>query len=283
MIENMTNHHIYIGSSNDINRRMIQHFKGLKAGNHHSTYLQNAFNKYGRENFDYSIVITCHIDMLLWYEQQFLDQWHPEYNASGVAGRIEYTEEVRNKVSKALKGRPLLESTKKKLSESMMGKQNWKGKKHSDKSRKKMSDSRMGKPAWNKGIPSSDESRRKLSLAHKGRKFSEETRRKISLAGIGNKYCKGKKLSEETKRKISESEKGRVFSDGTRQKMSDWQIGRKLSNETRHRISVTRTGKHYPKVSESAKGKKRSDVAKKNMSDAQKRRWADKKAKKENT
>lgn len=61
---------------------------------------------------------------------------------------------------------------------------------HSDETKKRISDtlkgrqpSNKGKPAKNKGIPMSDEQKRKLSEAHKGKQRaprSEETKRKIS-------------------------------------------------------------------------------------------------------
>lgn len=61
----------------------------------------------------------------------------------------------------------------------------------------------LGKRAWNKGIPQTEETKRKLSLALKGRIISEETKRKMSIfrKGKPNLYVLGKKwkLSEEIK------------------------------------------------------------------------------------
>jgi len=67
----------------------------------------------------------------------------------------------------------------------------------------------------NLGIKHSEQTKRKMSKAHKGMKYSEETRRKISEA------LKGRKLSEEHKRKLSEAHKGKKHSAETRQKMSE--------------------------------------------------------------
>lgn len=50
-----------------------------------------------------------------------------------------------------------------------------------------------------KGVPFSEEHKRKIGLANKGRKASEETKRKLS------KSHKGIKQSEDSKRKKSES------------------------------------------------------------------------------
>ena len=72
-----------------------------------------------------------------------------------------------------------------------------------------------------KGMHRSDETKKKISKAHKGLTFSEEHRRKLSEAK------KGKHRSEETCRKISESMKGR----------SSWNKGIHHSDDTRKKIS----------------------------------------------
>ena len=54
-----------------------------------------------------------------------------------------------------------------------------------------------------KGIPRSEEIKRKISLAKIGKKFSEDHKRKLSLAKIG------KKFAEEHKNKISLANKGK--------------------------------------------------------------------------
>lgn len=80
LIRNKQNDHIYIGSSVNIHKRWIHHLHDLRHGIHHSRYFQNAWNKYGEHNFEIEILITCDKSMLKWYEQQFLDEWNPEYN-----------------------------------------------------------------------------------------------------------------------------------------------------------------------------------------------------------
>lgn len=53
------------------------------------------------------------------------------------------------------------------------------------------------------------ETRQKMSIALKGRKFSEEHRAKIAAASIGHKRNNGRVFTEEHKRKLSESNKGK--------------------------------------------------------------------------
>jgi len=50
-----------------------------------------------------------------------------------------------------------------------------------------------GRVAANKGIPMSEEQRRKISAARKGQKHSTETKQKIAAALKGNKYSTGHK------------------------------------------------------------------------------------------
>ena len=126
------------------------------------------------------------------------------------------------------------------------------------------------------GSSPSEETRRKLSEAHKGKPLSEEHRRKISE---GNK---GRTPSEETRRKISRSNKGKTHSAKTRRKLSEAHTGRTLSEEHRRKISRSNKGKTHSdevkqKISESKKGenhpmygRKHSDETKQKMSEAHK-------------
>lgn len=85
------------------------------------------------------------------------------------------SEETKQKISESLKGQisprkdvKLSEETKKKLSESHKGllsgeKHPMFGKHHSEESKRKMSESKKGKPTHNKGIPMSEEQKKKIS------------------------------------------------------------------------------------------------------------------------
>ena len=103
----------------------------------------------------------------------------------------------------------------------------------------------------------------------------------------------GRAHTEETKKRMSDAHKGRVPSDDTRKKMSQWQMGRKrpdligreISPETRKRISESTTGKTKGPMSENAKknlsaslkGRPKSEETRKKMSEARKKLWAEKK------
>lgn len=81
-IKNLVNSKIYIGSSKDVYLRRTQHFRKLRQNKHINAILQHSFNMYGIDNFEFEVLITCHPNMLLFYEQQFLDQWKPELNVA---------------------------------------------------------------------------------------------------------------------------------------------------------------------------------------------------------
>ena len=121
------------------------------------------------------------------------------------------------------------------------------------------------------GGKKSEETKRKISKAHKGKKFSEEHKKKLSESHIGNKFSeeirekmrkrmigntisKGLKHSEEHKKKISESNRGKkrtketkkkiglahknkIVSEKSRKKMREAKLGRKASKETKRRMS----------------------------------------------
>jgi len=108
-----------------------------------------------------------------------------------------YFGSISNKISDTLTGRIEPEETRKKKSDSKLGKKNsFYGKKHSDDTKNKISETKKGTESWNKGILMSEESKNKLSEAKKGTKLSDETKRKLS------EMRKGKPKSEEHKMKM---------------------------------------------------------------------------------
>lgn len=72
-IENIINGKFYIGSSKELRRRFVNHFRKLITGNHSSVKFQNSFNKYGCNAFEVSVLEYCEIDKLIEREQYYLD------------------------------------------------------------------------------------------------------------------------------------------------------------------------------------------------------------------
>ena len=127
---------------------------------------------------------------------------------------------------------------------------------HSEETRKKLSIAHKGQSPWNKGIPSpkkgiplSEETRKKISTTKKGIPLPEETRKKISTTLKGRDPNKGTHLSEETKKKMSISLKGRPSP----------KKGIPLSEETKkkislaHKIKVSIEGEVFNSLTEASK------------------------------
>lgn len=126
-IVNTLNNKVYIGSSVNIKSRKYSHFEQLSLNNHHSSHLQRAYNKYGKENFKLEIIecvekladIEIFKRILLTREQYWINLFKSYdrnfgYNISPTAGSplgVKQTEETRRKVGLASLGR----STKKVL------------------------------------------------------------------------------------------------------------------------------------------------------------------------
>lgn len=82
---------IYVGSSVDIRARWSQHYSDLCKGHHHSTHLQLAWDKYGAEAFELSVLELAEPSQLIMVEQHWIDSTRCAerrygYNISKVAG-----------------------------------------------------------------------------------------------------------------------------------------------------------------------------------------------------
>ena len=83
MIKNKVNGKFYIGSSVDIAYRWARHKRQLRNGNHHSIHLQRAWDKYGEENFEFTVIEECSEDITFKREQYYLDLYKPYNNDVG--------------------------------------------------------------------------------------------------------------------------------------------------------------------------------------------------------
>ena len=76
-ITNVINDKFYIGSSKDIQNRWYQHKKSLDDGVHGNEHLQNAWNKYGGENFKFEVIEECEPTIQFEREQFYLNTLNP--------------------------------------------------------------------------------------------------------------------------------------------------------------------------------------------------------------
>ena len=164
----------YIGSAISIQNRWNTHLSSLKNGKHYSKKMQRHVDKYSLADLEFKIIIECDKSVLLLTEQRFLDLIHPYFNTSVIAGSpmkgLKHSRKSKNKmrdVKIGMKYKPMSEQGKKNLGKCMLGK------KHSEETKAKMSiahkGKRLGIPTWNKGGTMSDEWKAKISKAHKGK------------------------------------------------------------------------------------------------------------------
>ena len=132
------------------------------------TYFYNSIRKYGLENFVYCVleenVLRENLNMreMGWIE--YYDSFYCGYNMTAGGNQTIFSEEFKEKMSEANKGRIpwnkgkhgiYSEETLKKMSESLKGKTGyWTNKHLSEETKKKLSESLKGKPSWQKGKPS---------------------------------------------------------------------------------------------------------------------------------
>ena len=82
---------MYVGQSTEINTRWIKHRYQLRHNIHKNTHLQNSFNKYGENNFEFVILQECEEKQLNKLEQSTIDDNPDCYNM------VKYVEDVRGK------------------------------------------------------------------------------------------------------------------------------------------------------------------------------------------
>lgn len=164
-IINTENGKFYIGSSVNVEFRILKHLSHLRRNVHRNAHLQAAFNRYGEDAFDFQLMEICQREQLLEREQHYIDTLRPDYNVCLVAG-------------------------------------NTLGYKHTDQAKAKMSMQRIGTKR-RVGVRHSEETRKLLSQLASQRKMSDAHRARMSEVNRGNKHTAGRELTEEHKAKVS--------------------------------------------------------------------------------
>jgi group I intron endonuclease len=167
-IINKADKKIYVGSAKAFSKRWRDHKKLLRKNKHYNRYLQNAWNKYGEDSFEFQILEITTEQLLLEKEQYYLDKFAAHvsrggYNMCEFAGRPLgrlITSETRKKISESLRGRYGGEKnpfygkkhsaeTLQKIKENsadMSGEKNpFYGKKHSEKTKKLLGQKSKGR------------------------------------------------------------------------------------------------------------------------------------------
>lgn len=151
-IKNIVTGDIYIGSTKSYRTRKNNHLTHLRTKKHCNIRLSNAFEQYGEIAFEFTILEEC--EDLIIREQYYIDTLRPQYNifrkAYIVAGEnhpmfgrnhteasrlkiknarakqtISHSQETKNKIGSAHKGRPMKEGHMAVLLKSREGLEPW--------------------------------------------------------------------------------------------------------------------------------------------------------------
>lgn len=120
MVCNKINGFVYIGQSIDIDNRWKQHRRELKNNSHVNQHLQNAWNKYGKENFDFVIIeecVECDLNDREIYWIKAYDSCNNGYNMTEGGNNTRPSQEVIKKLSESHKGIKQSDETRRKIGE----------------------------------------------------------------------------------------------------------------------------------------------------------------------
>lgn len=214
-ITNKINGKTYIGkTTQSIKVRFNEHMWDVR--NRCNSYFHNALKKYGKDNFSLECLFECtseqeltqkEIEVIKSYKDQGVHLYNMTPGGEGVP-----------------KGTP----------SPMLGK------KHTLEFKKRLSQLRMGKkrnyPPWNKGIPKTEEEKRKISNSLKGKKKPEGFSEKLRIANLKEnlsqetlekrrKSLTGKEYPKSKGDNISRSKNGKMFEVydiRTNEKVGQW-------------------------------------------------------------
>ena len=217
----------YIGqTTRGIEKRRQEHLKAARNNNDH-TYrcvFHAAIRKYGADSFEWAVLES---DIHTYDELNEAEKyWIKEKNARVKDGGYN--------MNAGGNGSP---DHRKEFVRWNKGKTGC----YTEEARRRMSEGR-------RGIPVSEEQRKKISATLTGRHLSEEHKMHMS-AGLKGHACpesarkriseahKGQRLSEEHKKKISAANRGRIHTEEARRHMSESKKGKPHSEE--HRMNIT--------------------------------------------
>lgn len=217
-IKNLRNGKAYIGSSSNIEARWRTHRSSLNKGKHHSAALQRAWEKYGQEAFEFTIleVVECQKRRLV-VETEFIA------STRSADGRHGYN-------CLAVGGSPV-------------------GHKHTEESRRRMSEGQRKIPKAVRltycisfaGRRHTEEAKAKISLSSSMRRLTEEQKKRVGDAH------RGKSISSEHKAISAATCRARNSTPEHRAKVSAALKGRELTPEWKAKLSASAKAHHAKK------------------------------------
>lgn len=213
-IQNVLTEFIYIGCSQNIEKRFKQHLNKLKKGNHQNRHLQGSFNKHGLENFVFEVIFEAYCEecVLKNFESLFIWSEDPSKLYNIVVPETFQTESINYldfQERKVLAWRETVlkngglpaktEEQKQRQSESVSGEKNgFFGKTHTEEAKESIR--AKAKDRWSdpnertlqslrrKEFFKDPENRSKVGEKSRGRKQSEKSKQEKSkkFSGSGN-------------------------------------------------------------------------------------------------
>lgn len=209
-IRNKENDKRYIGSAAiSLSTRWRQHRQTAQAGRHRNRHFQAAWDSYGEDAFEFTVLEHCLPGDCLAREQHWIDFYNATdrefgYNASPTAGSslgIKRSAETRAKVAAAFRG----------------------------------------KPAHNRGVSPSAETRAKIAATLTGRKLGPHSAEHRAKIGAANAIAqKGRKPSDEIMAKLHAGNRGRKLTPEHIAKSVAGRRGYKHTAETRAKMSAAK-------------------------------------------
>lgn len=108
LIKNLITNKVYIGSTKSFKKRFSQHKSKLQKNKHGTPHLQNAWNKYGGDNFEFSILEITN-ENLIEKEKKYISKYKSCNRLKGYNSNsnpelpCSFEKEVKDKISKTLK------------------------------------------------------------------------------------------------------------------------------------------------------------------------------------
>lgn len=120
---------VYVGQSSRLDARFANHLSQLRKNKHRSPPVQAYYNKYGEESFSIQVIEYCDEAQLTHREQHWFEYYNLRYKILNTGTMVDsplrgytHSNETRQKMSQAKKGKPLSDEHKKKVSEALRGK-----------------------------------------------------------------------------------------------------------------------------------------------------------------
>lgn len=102
-IINVLNQKKYVGSSQNLQMRLMQHRSRLRKNIHDNVKLQRSWTKYGEQNFQFYILEFCEKEQLSEREQFYINSLKPWFNTILKVDRISLPKESKIKMSESRK------------------------------------------------------------------------------------------------------------------------------------------------------------------------------------